>query len=136
MKDLKRKFYIAPYYDDDHWMLVVTDVADHNQVHWFDSLGKSVPSKLRSLINASVRVYGYNGGERMRSQAPQWLQHNCARQQGVVECGYYVMRYMLEIVTRSNPTKAINEVFQDTTPYSQEELDEVRDLWANYFLNI
>ncbi|XP_074265907.1 actin-related protein 2-like [Silene latifolia] len=27
-------------------------------------------------------------------------------------------------------------VFQDTTPYSQEELDEVRDLWANYFLNI
>ncbi|XP_074308482.1 uncharacterized protein LOC141643291 [Silene latifolia] len=22
MKDLKRKFYIAPYYDDDHWMLV------------------------------------------------------------------------------------------------------------------
>ncbi|XP_074304958.1 uncharacterized protein LOC141639815 [Silene latifolia] len=117
-------------------MLVVTDVADHNQVHWFDSLGKQVPSKLRSLINASVRVYGYNGGERMRSQAPQWLQHNCARQQGVVECGYYVMRYMLEIVTRSNPTKAINEVFQDTTPYSQEELDEVRDLWANYFLNI
>ncbi|XP_074278471.1 uncharacterized protein LOC141602061 [Silene latifolia] len=114
-------------------MLLVFDVVDRNQVLWFDSTGNSVPSKLRTYINTAIRVYGYNGGARKSSQTPQWLKINCARQEGDTECAYYIMRYMLEIVTRSDPTKAIDEVFQDKMAYSQDEIDEVRDLWANYF---
>ncbi|XP_074313670.1 uncharacterized protein LOC141648859 [Silene latifolia] len=98
------------------WMLVVIDIVEHNQVYWFDSIGNSVPSMLRTLINTSVRAYGYTGGSRKSSQAPQWVKVDCARQPSAIECGYYIMRYMLEIVTRPNPMATINEVRLSHSP--------------------
>ncbi|KAK9740741.1 hypothetical protein RND81_03G057100 [Saponaria officinalis] len=98
-------------------MLAVIDIIDHNQVYW------------------SIRVYGYEGGTRKSSKVPQWMKLDCARQPGIKECGYYIMRYMLEIVTSRHSMRSIDELFQDTTSYSQDEIDGVRDLWADYFLN-
>ncbi|KAK9668640.1 hypothetical protein RND81_13G074100 [Saponaria officinalis] len=57
-----------------------------------------------------IRVYGFNEGKRKSSKAPQWLHVKCARQPGVIECGYYIMRYILEHVTRSNPAQPIDEI--------------------------
>ncbi|KAK9668459.1 hypothetical protein RND81_13G062200 [Saponaria officinalis] len=111
-------------------------IVDNNFVHWFDPLGHSQPSDFKNFINLCIRVYGFTGGKRKSSKAPQWVHVKCARQPGVIECGYYIMRYMLELVTRINPAQPIDEHFQDTTPYSKEDIDEVRDLWADYFLNV
>uniref|UniRef100_A0A9I9E9Z0 Uncharacterized protein n=1 Tax=Cucumis melo TaxID=3656 RepID=A0A9I9E9Z0_CUCME len=49
---------------------------------------------------------------------------------GTVECGYYVMRYMHEIV--SNDTNIITDAIDRRNSYSQLELDEIRVEWAEF----
>ncbi|KAL0558796.1 hypothetical protein IC582_003378 [Cucumis melo] len=47
---------------------------------------------------------------------------------GTVECGYYVMRYMCEIVSKDK--NIITDAIDTRNSYSQLELDEIRVEWA------
>ncbi|KAL0541528.1 hypothetical protein IC582_021580 [Cucumis melo] len=47
-----------------------------------------------------------------------------------VECGYYVMRYMREILSKD--TSIITDAIDTRNSYSQLELDEVRVEWAEF----
>ncbi|KAL0552319.1 hypothetical protein IC582_011428 [Cucumis melo] len=50
--------------------------------------------------------------------------------QSTVECGYYVMRYMRESVSKD--TNIITDVIDRRNSYSQLELDEIRVEWAEF----
>lgn len=39
------------------------------------------------------------GGVRHRPIVPQWKSMKCAQQKNGVECGYYVMRFMYDLVS-------------------------------------
>uniref|UniRef100_A0A9I9EHA5 Uncharacterized protein n=1 Tax=Cucumis melo TaxID=3656 RepID=A0A9I9EHA5_CUCME len=54
----------------------------------------------------------------------------CPLQVGIVECGYYVMRYMPKIVSKD--TSIITDAIDTRNSYSQLELDEVRVEWAKF----
>ncbi|TYK06332.1 uncharacterized protein E5676_scaffold594G00450 [Cucumis melo var. makuwa] len=54
----------------------------------------------------------------------------CSLQVGTVECGYYFMRYMREIVSKD--TSIITDAIDTRNSYSQLELDEVRVEWAQF----
>ncbi|KAL4030818.1 hypothetical protein IC575_009070 [Cucumis melo] len=49
---------------------------------------------------------------------------------GTVECGYYVMRYMHEIVSKD--TNIITDAIDRRNSYSQLELDEIRVEWTEF----
>ncbi|KAA0051213.1 uncharacterized protein E6C27_scaffold1250G00120 [Cucumis melo var. makuwa] len=55
----------------------------------------------------------------------------CPLQVGTVEYGYYVMRYMREIVSKD--TSIITDAIDTRNSYSQLELDEVRVEWLNFY---
>ncbi|KAL6320254.1 hypothetical protein AAG906_005330 [Vitis piasezkii] len=50
----------------------------------------------------------------------------CPRQPGSVECGYYVMRYMKEII--ANPNQLASK-FDGRKSFSEMEINEVRSDW-------
>ncbi|KAK9714128.1 hypothetical protein RND81_06G073400 [Saponaria officinalis] len=106
----RKKIYLAPYYHENHWMLSIIDIIDHNQGYWCDPIGNSEIPMFKTLLNTSIRVYGYEGGTRKSSKVPQWMKLDCARQPGINECGYYIMRYMLEIVTSPHSMRSIDEI--------------------------
>ncbi|TYK16857.1 uncharacterized protein E5676_scaffold96G001330 [Cucumis melo var. makuwa] len=54
----------------------------------------------------------------------------CSKKGGIVECGYYVMRFMCDIILSSNRT--IIEMEGSTSTYSQDDLDVVRTEWAEF----
>ncbi|KAL0554499.1 hypothetical protein IC582_008421 [Cucumis melo] len=54
----------------------------------------------------------------------------CPLQVRVVECGYYVMRYMRDIIT--NGSIVVTDLIDTRTSYSQLELDEVRTELADF----
>ncbi|KAL6326020.1 hypothetical protein AAG906_038512 [Vitis piasezkii] len=70
----------------------------------------------------------------MASQPCDDLREICPRQPGSVECGYYVMRYMKEII--ANPNQLTSKVyvipfqFHGRKTYSEMEINEVRSDWA------
>ncbi|KAL4026553.1 hypothetical protein IC575_014989 [Cucumis melo] len=61
---------------------------------------------------------------------PIWKTVKCPLQVGVVECGYYVMRYMRNIIT--NRSVVVTNLIDTRTSYSQLELDEVRMELADF----
>ncbi|KAA0047528.1 hypothetical protein E5676_scaffold313G00690 [Cucumis melo var. makuwa] len=52
----------------------------------------------------------------------QYEYYVCPLQVGVVECGYYVMRYMRDIIT--NGSIVVTDLIETRTSYSQLELNE------------
>ncbi|TYK20378.1 putative serine/threonine-protein kinase nek2 [Cucumis melo var. makuwa] len=54
----------------------------------------------------------------------------CLLQVAVIECGYYVMRYMRDIIT--NGSIVVTDLIDTRTSYSQLELDEVRMELADF----
>ncbi|BBH02512.1 hypothetical protein Prudu_013100 [Prunus dulcis] len=58
------------------------------------------------------------------------------KQPSSVECGYYVMRFMRDIIM--DPSLAFEKKYakgKQEAPYPQEAIDEVRNEWAEFVLN-
>ncbi|KAL0558794.1 hypothetical protein IC582_003376 [Cucumis melo] len=102
MTSKQDQLVIAPYNPGDHWSLVIINPYDNVVYH------------LNSLRTSSRDDIKY-----------------CPLQVGTVEYGYYVMRYMREIVSKD--TSIITDAIDTRNSYSQLELDEVRVEWLNFY---
>uniref|UniRef100_A0A9I9EEE2 Ubiquitin-like protease family profile domain-containing protein n=1 Tax=Cucumis melo TaxID=3656 RepID=A0A9I9EEE2_CUCME len=67
--------------------------------------------------------------QRYRS-TPKWRLVKCPRQLDSVGCGYYVQKYIHEIV--HNSSTSITSLFNTKSAYGQEEIDEIRTKWAAF----
>ncbi|RVW24082.1 hypothetical protein CK203_091324 [Vitis vinifera] len=65
--------------------------------------------------------------QRSSKREPTWVKVVCPRQLGSVECGYYVMRYMKDIIV--DPS-LLSTKFKGKKSYSEVELNEVRSEWV------
>uniref|UniRef100_A0A9I9E1Z3 Ubiquitin-like protease family profile domain-containing protein n=1 Tax=Cucumis melo TaxID=3656 RepID=A0A9I9E1Z3_CUCME len=60
-----------------------------------------------------------------------FMSHNaCPRQLDSVGCGYYVQKYIHEIV--HNSSTPITSLFNTKSAYRQEEIDEIQTKWASF----
>ncbi|KAK2457351.1 cyanidin 3-O-galactoside 2''-O-xylosyltransferase FGGT1 [Trifolium repens] len=67
-----------------------------------------------------------------------WIRIECLQQTNTTDCGYFVMRFMKEIVMQY-PKKIPEKYFDEykCRTYSKDKLDEVKDEWAAYmFTNV
>ncbi|KAK2356684.1 hypothetical protein QL285_094012 [Trifolium repens] len=64
-----------------------------------------------------------------------WLYPKGMRQPKSRVCGYYVMKNMFDIVS-TNITESWVEVFNDPKVLTEDELYDLRLLWATYFLEL
>ncbi|WJX45186.1 hypothetical protein P8452_32083 [Trifolium repens] len=66
---------------------------------------------------------------------PTWLFPKTRVQPNGNDCGYYVMKNMTDIVSTSI-TKNWNEVFNDSTALTEDDLYELRNCWATCLLDL
>ncbi|XP_056682872.1 uncharacterized protein [Spinacia oleracea] len=127
----KNKFILAPYFEDLHWMLLVICVSSHT-IYQFDSCRRD---PLRSVLVKSLLNKVLMKMNVKKSALPQWKSVKCAQQEGGVECGYYVMKFMHDIFKSCKEVQDLEKVFKTPReePFTKKELDEVRDKWAIYF---
>ncbi|KAK9184900.1 hypothetical protein WN943_025252 [Citrus x changshan-huyou] len=59
----------------------------------------------------------------------QWIPVKCPRQPSSFECGYYVIKYMQDIITNVNVLK---NNFKGVEEYTVKDLSRLRDQWATY----
>ncbi|XP_019150564.1 PREDICTED: uncharacterized protein LOC109147359 [Ipomoea nil] len=123
-------FILAPYHENNHWILLVI-CASSKTVYVFDPLKNARHFEVKIYLNMEFRSLSTIGG---RTKAIDWKQCKCPQQPGGTECGYYVLRYMLEIVTKYSKVDCLHGIFDNEAPYSLNDIDEVRELWAEYFL--
>ncbi|KAL8128670.1 hypothetical protein V2J09_017825 [Rumex salicifolius] len=60
----------------------------------------------------------------------QWLLIECPRQPNAIDCGYYILRYMREIITQRTLTIPIKYFASSPSPYTSNQLDEIREEWV------
>ncbi|XP_065856998.1 uncharacterized protein [Euphorbia lathyris] len=113
-------------------------MTENNEVYVFDP--KRTSSK---FVNSPVKEHmssaflGYQQMESKRKAKPplKWIVAKCPQQKGSTECGYFVMRYMLDIILQHRDFQELKDVFGRTTPYTEDELNEVLDIWASPFMS-
>uniref|UniRef100_A0A9I9EG46 Ubiquitin-like protease family profile domain-containing protein n=1 Tax=Cucumis melo TaxID=3656 RepID=A0A9I9EG46_CUCME len=131
--NLEQKVLI-PYNTGFHWMLHVIDLRE-NCVYVLDSLQSKVNEDIHGVIN---RVEDMTSETRSTTLSINSKMETCKgnlhlhypHQLDSVGCGYYVQKYIHEIV--HNSSTCITSLFNTKNAYRQEEIDEIRTKWATF----
>ncbi|CAL2258906.1 unnamed protein product [Prunus armeniaca] len=106
------QIFMMPYNLGRHWVLLIVR-AKRETVYFLDPLP---------------------GNRVTRRKAPIWKTlPGTPKQPSSVECGYYVMRFMRDIIM--DPSLEFEKKFakgKDQAPYPQAAIDEVRKEWAEF----
>ncbi|KAL6321683.1 hypothetical protein AAG906_031192 [Vitis piasezkii] len=107
-----------------HWVLVALEMK-RMIAYYLDPMASQPCDDLKEIVNMAIRI---NPPEKQKTskREPTWVKVVCPRQPGSVECGYYVMRYMKEII--ANPNQLASK-FDGRKSFSEMEINEVRSDW-------
>ncbi|KAA0040584.1 putative TNP2-like transposon protein [Cucumis melo var. makuwa] len=98
-----------------HWSLVIINPYD-DVVYHLDSLRTSSRDDIKYVTNMALTIFQSQKNLKKTRKTTFW------KAVRTVECGYYVMRYMREIVSKD--TSIITDAIDTRNSYSQLELDE------------
>ncbi|KAM6540821.1 hypothetical protein CsatB_005268 [Cannabis sativa] len=99
------QMFFIPWNIGMHWTLVV--VAPNKIIHLNPLKGRPIPEEIEQMIG---RAFMYIGDAHQYLGPWQGIaQANCPRQPKSQECGFYVLKYMTDIVARANPNRYIED---------------------------
>uniref|UniRef100_A0A9I9E5V4 Ubiquitin-like protease family profile domain-containing protein n=1 Tax=Cucumis melo TaxID=3656 RepID=A0A9I9E5V4_CUCME len=116
------------------WMSHVIDLRE-NCVYVLDSLRSKVNEDIHGVINrvedmtSETRSTTLSINSKMKICKGN-LHLHCPRQLDSVGCGYYVQKYIHEIV--HNYSTFSTGFFNTKSAYRQEEIDEIRAKWVGF----
>ncbi|XP_021727713.1 uncharacterized protein LOC110694856 [Chenopodium quinoa] len=136
------QLFFAPFNDNMHWRLAV--ISPWNGLMcWLDPAGEEneINEFVKKIINEGLKkfsmVHRKDIKKIKKNPYIEWKQPKCPRQpQYSKVCGYYVCRYMLEIIQKRVLWVSDKFFQEDPCTYSNENIDEIRDLWAKYVLEL
>lgn len=120
---------VAPCNIGFHWSLLVIDVSS-STVYYLDSLVDEVPMDIKILIRCAMIIYEGDKGNKMKNLVWQVVQ--CPKQPTSVECGFYVMMFMRDLMKDKSILSKNN--FNGRKTYTEAEIDEVRVEWINFVM--
>ncbi|TYK22159.1 putative serine/threonine-protein kinase nek2 [Cucumis melo var. makuwa] len=112
---------LAPFNPGGHWALLAIN-AYEDTVFYLDSLRTTSKATTRYVTDTAIAIF--HSQKNINKSRKQTLWRTCPLQVGSTTCGYYVMKYMREIVNRGSIV--ISDSIDTRKSYSQAELDEVR----------
>ncbi|KAJ1387224.1 Ulp1 protease family, C-terminal catalytic domain [Sesbania bispinosa] len=124
-------------------MLVVINLTAEI-VYYLDSLGVNVGQclEMRKLFDTAINIYHANKGtkvSKIKFSNIKWMKIKCLIQDNGSDCGYYVLRFMREILLCSQEGVIQHAYFPTYRfeKYSPEQIEEVKQEWCRYiFENI
>ncbi|CAL9002127.1 unnamed protein product, partial [Prunus brigantina] len=128
------QIFVMPYNPGRHWVLLIVR-AKRETVYFLDPLpgNRVVNEEGKNIVNSAIKIYNSHIARSGR-KAPIWKTlPGTPKQPSSVECGYYVMRFMRDIIM--DPSLAFEKKYakgKEEAPYPQEAIDEVRQEWAEF----
>ncbi|GMN68514.1 hypothetical protein TIFTF001_037571 [Ficus carica] len=124
----KERLYLVPHNRGRHWVLGVIDPWE-DLVLYFDPLREKKRDDFTELMNMALTDWKITTGEgirRRRDCKTKISNRPCPLQEGSVECGYFILGFMRDIVLNG-----INAL-ESKEFYSSEDLDLIRGEWASH----
>ncbi|XP_052288650.1 uncharacterized protein LOC127899333 [Citrus sinensis] len=130
ISDLLDKIQIAqiivfPYNPGGHWVLVAIDMV-RRKIYYLDPLGDNPNDELKQMVNDGITMHQVKSNKK---KVVQWVFVKCPKQAGTFECGYYVMKYIQDIVC---DLCILENNFKGCNEYTMDDLSQLRDQWAMY----
>ncbi|KAI3871864.1 hypothetical protein MKX03_012900 [Papaver bracteatum] len=118
------EWVFVPVKLEGHWLLVVINMASMS-CYWLDPSGLPTQCNIKTFVTFGLKGLQKDGARRA---SPIWYNIKCPKQKCSVECGFYVMKFMREIIDEP-PMFKKSEPFSKST-YDQNEIDKVRLEWV------
>ncbi|KAK9668217.1 hypothetical protein RND81_13G042100 [Saponaria officinalis] len=138
-----KRLIFAPYNEKgDHWVLAAI-MPSTKKVFWIDSCHGLPSETFRDLIRkAFEKKRELNILEQVLVKddtPPAFIPiSGCPRQTDDIQCGYYVCRFMWEIIKNRYiviPQKyLVHQHNPDEYSFTTQQIDEIRDLWGKFVL--
>ncbi|XP_076919428.1 uncharacterized protein LOC143580218 [Bidens hawaiensis] len=120
---------LIPYNPGRHWVLAVLHMKT-TTCYYLDSLRpSSVNLQLRQIIDAAMDLYGTQSGSRVKLN---WVNARCPCQPGSIECGYYMLKFMQEIVNEGIELLLNDNVGVGKDQYTDADIDGIREEWSSF----
>nr|KAJ0223907.1 hypothetical protein LSAT_V11C200076590 [Lactuca sativa] len=127
-----------PYNPGRHWVLGVLDMKS-DTCYYLDSLSSAnFNMQLKQIVHSQV-----NGSVRYT----KWIQQkvltlffgsiamtilHCPVQPGGTECGYYMLRFMKEMVEEGIEVLVKDNIGDGKVEYTTNDIDEIREEWSEF----
>ncbi|KAH1241042.1 hypothetical protein GmHk_07G018736 [Glycine max] len=134
VKESQREVYLGAYLNQAHWQLVVL-CPTNNVVAWFCSLRKKPDIHIKAAINNAMKTLKNTVDGKNDQGTPKWIEVKSHVQSGGYECGYYVMHWMWNIISRGLKDDW-SMWFADGTTLDMETITTIRKKWAAYFVKV
>ncbi|KAL8167407.1 hypothetical protein V2J09_008906 [Rumex salicifolius] len=130
----KNQVFFAPYNAKRHWMLCV--VHPFKEIaYWLDPLGMKVRDDFKFMIEMYVmKMWIVENNLNRLKKSLKWIEIKCPRQSNNTDCGYCVLRYILDIM-RNEQDCNHEECFSNLLGWkllSKDKIDDVRDQWITF----
>ncbi|KAI5344277.1 hypothetical protein L3X38_012154 [Prunus dulcis] len=132
------QIFMMPYNPGRHWILLIVR-AKRETVYFLDSLpgNRVVDEEAKNIVNSAIKIYNSHIARAGRKAVIWKTLSGTPKQPSSVECRYYVMRFMRDIIM--DPSLAFEKKYakgNQEAPYPQEAIDEVRNEWAEFVCQI
>ncbi|ONH90529.1 hypothetical protein PRUPE_8G059600 [Prunus persica] len=128
------QIFMMPYNPGRHWILLIVR-AKRETVYFLDPLpgNRVVDEEAKNIVNSAIKIYNSHIARSGRKAVIWKTLSGTPKQPSSVECGYYVMRFMRDIIM--DPSLAFEKKYakgKQEASYPQEAIDEVRNEWAEF----
>ncbi|ONI14089.1 hypothetical protein PRUPE_4G261200 [Prunus persica] len=128
------QIFMMPYNPGRHWILLIVR-AKRKTVYFLDPLpgNRVVDEEGKNIVNSAIKIYNSHIARAGRKAVIWKTLSGTPKQPSSVECGYYVMRFMRDIIM--DPSLEFEKKYakgKQEAPYPQEAIDEVRNEWAEF----
>ncbi|XP_074562123.1 uncharacterized protein LOC141818537 [Curcuma longa] len=118
-----------------HWILTILNV-EKEIVYLLDPLRHRIHDQdWKYVVNMALTLYNAEAGRKGKKQ-PTWEVVKAPRQPDAKQCGFYIMRYMKDIIENFGvgDKESLPSMFTNLK-YSLVEINEVRSEWAECMLD-
>ncbi|XP_076939282.1 uncharacterized protein LOC143607887 [Bidens hawaiensis] len=95
------------------------------QSHYLDSLRpRTVNLQLQQIIDGAMNLYGTQSGSKVKLN---WVNAKCPWQPGSTKCGYFMLKFMKEIVDEGIEILVNDNVGGGNDEYTDADIDGIRE---------
>nr|KAJ0207491.1 hypothetical protein LSAT_V11C500276060 [Lactuca sativa] len=115
----------------DIGVLGVLDMKS-NTCYYLDSLSSAnFNMQLKQIVDSTMVLYATQSGSNKRIKL-NWVNVTCPVQPGGTECGYYMLRFMKEIVEEGIEVLVKDNIGDGKVEYTTDDIDEIREEWSEF----
>ncbi|KAL6312401.1 hypothetical protein AAG906_020013 [Vitis piasezkii] len=99
------------------------------KIYYLDSLLQQPYQDIKDIVNMGFQIFVSQKKKGSKKEL-KWIVIEGPKQLDGVMCGYFVMRYMRDIIANRS---LLTSQFEGKKTYSRAKLDEVRSEWVSFF---